>query len=105
MGSSKPVEEQWGWILSHPNADIRKIAAQASTKPDLRSLFPFPSHSDLRFSQTTTYPYDWDLPFIRTYEEQYQAMDGVGKVIFEGELDMVVEYVANAMHLLLQGRS
>ena len=59
------VDAQWEWILSDTEPDaneyVKRIAAYAAHEPVLRRLFPFASHSDLRFSRTTSWPYDFDV--------------------------------------------
>lgn len=61
------IEEGWRGGMSHyyPLASrwLVPLIQGASTRPELRQLFPFTSHFSLHFSRTTGYPFSRDCPF------------------------------------------
>lgn len=98
-----PIEAGWHWVLNcEDDRNIVAIAAAASRVPVLRSLYPFPSHSNLRFSTKTEYPYDAHLPYVLTTpQNEYEARDGDGATLTSGTLDEVVAAVAKRMSEVL----
>lgn len=65
---SDEVDRQWALLLSHSDEWVRRLAERAFQEPLLRSLFPYASLRNLRFSHVTEYPYD-PMPYIETVEE------------------------------------
>lgn len=89
------VERQWARILA-PRSDewVRRIAERASREPLLRSLFPYGSLRNLRFSHATEYPFD-PMPYIETVEEPvgpvyYRLRAANNRPLMVGALDAVV---------------
>lgn len=95
---SAAVNEQWAVLLSDADQHVRKIATLASQEPELRRLFPFASLSNVRFSRTTSYPFDFDLPFILTTPAgSYEARDGDNSPLGSGDLPGVIKLVVEAL--------
>lgn len=85
------VEEQWQFVLRHPDKEIQRIAEVASSQPKLRQLFPYSSLRNLRFSRAVTYPYD-PMPYILTVVpgERYELRAADNRPLLEGGLQEVV---------------
>lgn len=96
---SLPFEDQWAFVLQHPNERVRRIAERASREPKLRELFPYWSMNNLRFSATSKYPYE-PLPYILFREEgdSYEARAADNQPIAEGDLETVVEAIVREIH-------
>ena len=96
--SHAQFDEQWAFVLNHPDEHVRRIAERASREPVLRRLFPYASLSNLRFSTTSTYPYS-QLPYILTAKiaGRYEARDVDNRPLEEGDLDVVIAAVVRAI--------
>ncbi|WP_394847657.1 DUF6193 family natural product biosynthesis protein [Pendulispora brunnea] len=106
MPDKTRVDEKWESLVMDDNGHVRKIVRVASRHHVLRQLFPFAGHNDLRFSVKDEYPYDWDLPYVRTTPYGgYEARVCDGIPIIAGNLDEVVMMVADAMVVALAGES
>lgn len=91
------ISAKWSSLFSDYDEHVRRIAMRAFKEPSLRRLFPFASHSDLRFSRSGAEPYDFDLPFVLTTPAgTYEARDGDNSPLGVGDLDAVVILVARA---------
>ena len=101
------VEAEWQRLVEHDNEPhVRAIASCASREPVLRRLFPFASLRNLRFSTTSEWPYDFDLPYVLTTPlDGYEARDGDGAPLLHGALDEVVATVAERMAVVLAKRA
>lgn len=98
MNAGNEISEQWTRMMGHSDEHIRRIAALAVERSSLRRLFPFASHSNLRFSRTGEYPYDLDLPYVLTRPDgAYEARAGDHSVLRRGTLEIVVAEVASSM--------
>jgi hypothetical protein len=86
------VDQQWDFVLSHSDEEIRRIATRASHEPVLRRLFPYPSMRNPRFSMKVDYPYD-PMPYICTEVpgERYQVRAADNAPIMQGALADVVQ--------------
>jgi hypothetical protein len=91
-------EEQWEFVLNHPNSHVRTIAQRASREPVFRRRFPYASLNNLRFSTKTEYPYDL-LPYVRRVTElgRYEARAGDNEPLAAGDLETIIGVVAAAM--------
>jgi hypothetical protein len=95
---TETIEAQWEMLLRHSDEHIRRLAGRAIQEPVLRGLFPFASHSDLRFSRKTSYPFDFGFPFVLTTPSgRYEARDGDTSLLGAGDVDAVIELVAGAL--------
>ncbi|MEU3727748.1 DUF6193 family natural product biosynthesis protein, partial [Streptomyces sp. NPDC031705] len=63
----------WRWMAGHRRQALRPggaypgacaLVEAARAVPELRRLYPFTSHLILKFSSTTTFPYDVRLPSV-----------------------------------------
>lgn len=97
MSVEREIEARWAWIVGHDDPIVRSAARLAERYPSLRRMFPFASLRNLRFSCATTYPYNWDLPFVRCDGERFQAVGHDSSVLSEGALEDVIARVASAM--------
>lgn len=82
------IDRQWAWIVEHRDPNVRRLARLAVREPLLRSLFPYASHCDLRFSRCTEYPWD-PLPGIMTRDE-YIVCDPWHEPITRGSAEETV---------------
>lgn len=84
--------------MNHSDDEIRRIADRAAKEPILRSLFPYPSMQNLRFSRSTTYPYD-HMPYILTVVpgDCYEVRGGDNEPLAVGNLDQVVRELAHIL--------
>jgi len=102
MNTMVEIDEQWNRLARDSDPQVRHIVEIAASYPSLRRLWPFASHSNLRFSRHTTYPYDLDLPYVLTSPDgSYEARGGDHSQLGRGELREVVAMVASAMEEIL----
>ncbi|MCE9580726.1 MAG: SMI1/KNR4 family protein [Deltaproteobacteria bacterium] len=59
------IDDAWETLTRDRTTWRRELAMLAAAEPVLRALLPFWSLNDLRFSRSTTWPYDQDLPLLR----------------------------------------
>ena len=92
------IEQQWAFVTAHPDSTVRGIAERAAEEPTLRALFPYASMSNLKFSRTTTYPYD-PMPYILTVEpgQRYEVRGADNAPIASGTLDDMVAELARIL--------
>ncbi|MFE6554098.1 DUF6193 family natural product biosynthesis protein [Streptomyces sp. NPDC057746] len=68
------VETMWTiyrqTTVAHINHDLIEAAY---AEPQLRALFPFPSHRSLNFSRCTGFPYTHDVPVITPVDGKYRV--------------------------------
>lgn len=86
-----PIRAQWKLLLDRADPELRRMAARAAEEPSLWALFPYMSLSRLRFSRSTTYPYE-AMPYIRPLiaGSVYELRDAENRPITVGSLDYVV---------------
>lgn len=96
--ASKVIDDQWEFMLQHPDHHVRRIAERASREPLLRRLFPYTSMSNLRFSTTSEYPVA-GLPYVLkvTSGGGYEARDADNRPLAEGDLKVVIPAVVEAI--------
>lgn len=100
------IAEEWDRLLRDSDPNIRRIAEKASLNAALRRLWPYASHGNLRFSRTTSYPYDGDLPYVLTTPDgSHEARGGNSEPLSGGSLDEIVARVADAVAELVSRRS
>jgi hypothetical protein len=98
MGENYEFDSKWAEMLSDSDEHIRRIAERAFREPSLRRLFPFASHSNLKFSRRAEYPYNVDIPYVLTKPSgQYEARTGDHALLGCGDVDAVIELVVNAL--------
>ncbi len=98
------ITRQWNRLLGHSEEEVRLVATAAFKHPALRSLFPFTSHWEVRFSTTFPYPYDWDLPYTLGYNGVYQVMLEQ-RALFEGSLEECIARTASMIDGIVKARS
>lgn len=91
-------DDQWTFVLNHPDEHVRRIAERASREPVLRRLFPYSSMSNLRFRTTAEYPYD-PLPYVLTAGVlgRYEVRDANNRPLAEGDLEIVIPALVRAL--------
>jgi hypothetical protein len=91
----KTFAAEWQRLAtSHGDKRIREIASRLYLEPVVHSYFPYASHSDLRLSRNSSYPWDdQGLPFITSCSDddtRYEARDGTFRPRAGGNLEAAV---------------
>jgi hypothetical protein len=87
------VEAKWRMLLQDSATDAELVEA-AYVEPRLRRLFPFTSLRALLFSQSTGYPYTWDIPLIEPQGSGRYLVMAADRVTPLGTTDGAADAVA-----------
>jgi hypothetical protein len=95
--SELTIDEQWADLLKDSCDDLRPLIELASREPMLRAVFPFASHSDLRFTRRPEFRFG-GLPYVATSPRYgHSVRDADGRPLFWGDAERVVVRLAEEM--------
>jgi hypothetical protein len=95
--SKLTIDEQWAALLKDAPADLRPLIERASREPVVRAVFPFTSHSDLRFAKRPEFRFG-DLPYVATSPRYgHSVRDADGRPLFWGDAERVAVRLTEEM--------
>jgi hypothetical protein len=104
--AGRGVDYAWNRQLNGSNPEVVRAFKEAATRPMLRQLFPFTSHSTVRFSRVTGVPYALDLPYIEALGESvYVGRIASPNTFTPGEVlvrGTIIEAIAAILQVLPQ---
>lgn len=96
------TEYQWQQLLTDQRSwgpyPVREFLEVASTRPELRQLYPVTSLITVCFSRCTGYPFTRDTPTARPLPDgRWEVRDASGRVLGQGDVDAAVEWCVRAL--------
>ena len=96
------VEMKWQRYLGsrggmEPYPRLAAFVAAAAAQPRLRTLFPYVSLRELRFSRCTGVPFTRDTPYVRSHLGGYEVFSPSGESLGRGTAVQAAELVVAAL--------